>query len=128
MTVGKNTRGSKEFSREQRLIKENRQLKRELAHLRKQIARIDVDRFETIKELCQESAESNKSCQEETSSNIEALRKEWACLKCESGWLEIILYSKLGQTFYYRKCSKCENRTKGKRYNSESVKGIVINE
>jgi hypothetical protein len=125
--VGKNTRGNKEFSREQRLIKENRQLKRELAHLRKQIARIDVDRFEAIKELCQEDEENFKNTQEDPNSNIEALKREWSCLKCKSGWLEIILYSKLGQTFYYRKCNKCDHRTKGKRYNSESVKGIVIN-
>lgn len=126
--MAKNTRGTKEFTREQRLIKENRQLKRELAHLRKQIARIDVDRLETVKEMVADYQEAERLQENlgNPNSNIEALKKEWACKEtgCE-GYLEITLYSKLGTTQYYRKCNSCLNRTKGQRYDSNSVKGII---
>ncbi len=125
--VAKNTRGSKEFTREQRLIKENRQLKRELAHLRKQITRIDVDRFETIKEMVTDYQEAERLQENlgNPNSNIEALKKQWECRDCGTGTLEISLYSKMGQTFYYRKCNNCPKRTKGQRYDSNSVKGII---
>lgn len=127
--MAKNTRGSKEFTREQKLIKENRQLKRELGHLRKQISRIDFDRIETVKQMCVDYEDSKKFKEnvDEISSNIEDLRRQWACKNCEIGYLEITLYSKLGETFYFRKCNSCNNRTKGKRYDSESVKGILKN-
>lgn len=125
--MGKTTRGIKEFTREQKLIKENRQLKRELAHLRKQIARLDGDRFETLKQIVAESEESQRFQENmgPISSNIETLKKDWACRECATGFLEIVLYSKLGSTQYYRKCNSCNHRTKGKRYDSESVKGII---
>lgn len=125
--MAKNTRGSKEFSREQRLSKENKQLKKELSHLRKQIARLDGDRFETLRQMCQDSEESNRFQENmgSSSSNIETLKKDWACRKCTPGYLEIMLYPKLNQTWYYRKCNSCNNRTTGQRYDSGSVKGII---
>jgi hypothetical protein len=124
--VGKNTRGIKEFTREQRLVKENRQLKRELAHLRKQISRLNLDDLEVAKQIYFDQEEKDRFNENvgDPNSILEALKKEWACNKC-SGWLEITLYSKLGQTFYYRACNSCNNRTKGQRYDRESVKGIV---
>ena len=126
--MGKTKYGIKEFTREQRLIKENRQLKRELSHLRKQISRLDLEGLEAAKQMCfdQEEKERLNENVGEINSNLEALKKEWACSKCSSGWLEITLYSKLGVTNYYRKCNNCDNRTKGQRYDSESVKGIIV--
>lgn len=126
--MGKSKRSDKEFTREQRLVKENRNLKRELAHLRKEISKIDVDRFETVKEMVADYQEAERLQENlgNSNSNIETLKKEWACKKLNcSGYLEITLYSKLGQTHYYRKCNSCQNRTKGKRYDSLSVKGII---
>jgi len=123
--VSKNTRGVKEFTREQRLSKENKQLKRELNHLRKQIARLDVDRFETMKRLSdQDESERFEENVGSVNSNIEDLKKEWSCRACESGWLEITIYSKVGETFYFRKCSNCFKRTKGQRYTA-NVRGII---
>ena len=126
--MSKNTRGIKEFTREQKLSKENRQLKQELKHLRKQIARLDGDRFETLRQMCADNEESQRFQESIPNSNTEALKKDWACngVGC-TGYLEISLYSKLGQTYYFRKCNNCSNRTKGKRYDSESVKGIIKN-
>jgi hypothetical protein len=125
--VGKSKRSDKEFTREQRLVKENRQLKRELAHLKKQIARIDLDRFETVKQMCNDYQENERfrDSSEESISNLEEMKKTWSCNECSSGYLEIILYSKIGETYYFRKCISCNKRTVGQRYDSESVKGII---
>ena len=124
--MAKNTRGVKEFTREQKLSKENKMLKRELAHLRKQISRLDVDRFETMKEMCNDYQESERLQENlgNPTSNLEALQKEWLCRDCQTGILEICLYSKLGQTHYFRRCNNCPKRTKGQRYTAE-VKGII---
>ena len=125
--MGKSRRGHKEINREQKLSNENKRLKKELAHLRKQISRLDGDRFETLRQIAVE--EENQGFQEVQNSkpNMELLKKEWACRKSPcTGFLEIVLYPKLGKTWYYRKCNSCQNRTTGKRY-EESVKGIVKN-
>ncbi len=126
--MGKNTRGAKEFTREQKLIKENRELKRELSHLRKQISRLDLEGLEAAKQMCfdHEEKERLNETMGNPSANIEYLKKIWECNDCRNGWLEITLYSKTGQTHYYRKCTNCNNRTKGQRYD-ESVKGIIKN-
>lgn len=125
--VGKSKRSDKEFTREQRLVKENKELKRELGHLRKQISRLDSDRFETLRQMCSDQEEKERLNEDlgPPNSHIEALKKAWQCHKCSEGVLEITLYSKLGHTFYYRKCDSCQNRTKGQRYDSSSVKGII---
>lgn len=123
--MGKSKYSDKEFTKEQRLLKENRQLKQELGHLRKQIARLDNGRFETLRQMVIEQEESQRFQENMPKSNIEELKKEWACKKenC-NGFLEIVLFSKLGQTHYYRSCNSCSHRTPGKRYDNE-VKGIV---
>ena len=125
--LGKTRRGSKEYTKEQALSNENKKLKRELAHLRKQISRIDLDRYETVSRMCSEYQENERfdEMAEESNNGLEQLKKTWACRNCSLGWLEIVLYSKLGETQYFRKCNNCQKRTKGQRYNSESVKGII---
>lgn len=127
--MGKSKRADKEFTREQRLIKENRQLKQELKHLRKQITRLDGDRFETLRQIVadQEETERFQDAMGPVTSSLETLKRDWACRECKDGYLEINLYPKMGQTYYYRACNKCRHRTTGKRYDSESVKGILKN-
>ena len=125
--MGKSKRTDREFTRERKLVQENKQLKQELGHLRKQIARLDASRIETIKDMCSDYEESNKFNENvgEIGSSLERLKKEWACRKCSAGFLEITLYSKLSQTFYFRRCNNCDNRTSGQRYDEKSVKGIM---
>jgi hypothetical protein len=124
--MGKSRRGSKEITREQKLIKENRQLKRELSHLRKQISRLDLEGLEAAKQAINDQEEENRlnETMGESSSNLDHLKKIWSCNECNLGWLEITLYSKCGSTHYYRKCSSCDKRTKGQRYD-ETVRGII---
>ena len=99
-----------------------------MSHLRKQIARLDNGRMETIRQMVLENEEIKtfEKNINEISQDSESLKEIWACRECQTGFLEIVLYSKLGVTHYYRKCNSCENRTKGKRY-GEQVKGIVKN-
>lgn len=125
--MAKNTRGAKEYTKEQRLSKENKQLKKELSYLRKQIARLDGDRFEALKQMAAEDEESDQfqNFVKDANSVTEDLKKAWACKDCFTGVLEISLFNKLNQTFYFRKCNNCSKRTKSQRYDSESVKGII---
>jgi cell division septum initiation protein DivIVA len=121
--LGKSRRGNKEFTREQRLIKENRQLKQQVSQLRKQLARLDLDRYETVREMIEERRQEDRV--ESAQDLLDSLKQKWACKEpgCQ-GYLEITVYSKLGQPWYFRKCTECPNRTVAKKYTPE-VKGIV---
>src|SRR5258708_7015943 len=101
--LGKSRRGIKEYTREQRLSKENKQLKRELGQLRKILARMDLDRYDSIKEALDEH--NPESEQEFGAGFLESLKKTWACKECTDGFLEIFVYNKLGSPWYYRSCS-----------------------
>jgi predicted RNase H-like nuclease (RuvC/YqgF family) len=125
--MGKSRHGQKELTRERTLAKENRELKQELIHLRKQIARVDKKSLEVTKKMSKDH-EERKTVTTEPNENLEHLKRTWSCNECSTGFLEITLYSKIGVTHYFRKCNQCPNRTKGQRYNEESVKGIIKNE
>lgn len=123
MGKSRNTRGNKEYSREQRLIHENRELKRALAKLRKQLERIDLDRYQEIKEIVDRSyAAENEAASAQV---LADLRKIWSCHECGKGVMEICLYSRLNETWYYRHCNCCSHRTKSQKYDPESVNGII---
>jgi hypothetical protein len=122
--VGKSKRGSKEFTREQRLLHENMQLKRKVAQLRKELARLDLDRYENIKEAMEEHFPEQAA---DNTKLLASIRQAWACKmpNC-TGTLEIFLYSKMGNLWYYRLCDApgCKNRTKAQKYSPE-VKGPI---
>lgn len=138
--MGKNTRGEKEFTKEQelkhenkelrkRIIQleaENRQLTRQYSRTRKNFARMDLDRHSYVQDIIQEHINNEK---EETTSQqmLNAMKKEWQCHECEQGYLEIFLYNRRDGTFYHRMCSNpsCDHRTGGQKYDPETVKGIV---
>jgi hypothetical protein len=120
--MGKTRRGHKEYSREQQLIHENKRLKRELGALRKQLARIDLDRYDGIKELIEKSYQLEEEL--EGRQILEKLKERWRCRECARGFLEIIIYNRPDSTCYYRQCNVCSHRTKSQRY-SPSVPGII---
>lgn len=120
--MGKSRRGSKEFTKEQRLVKENKQLKQQVAQLRKQLARLDLDRYQSVKDMLEEH--SPESQPEFGAEFLENLKRTWLCDDCRNGYLEIILYNKVESTWYYRKCTNCPHRTKSQKYSPE-VKGII---
>ena len=104
-------------------------LKRELAHLRKQISRLDFEGLEAAKQTCADYEEKERLSEAvgDPNANIEHLRQKWLCSDCRNGSLEIFLYPKMGCTWYYRVCSNdsCKKRTKGQRYDESSVRGIL---
>lgn len=125
--MGKSRRGNREFNKEQKLAHENKRLKIELARVRKQLARLDLDRYENVKEMIEEHYVDNA---QEGQDILENLKKAWACKQCQSGYLEIFTYNKLDQTWYFRRCSNaptCKHRTESKRYTPD-VKGIKMRE
>lgn len=124
--MSKSRRDNRGNTREQRLQIENDKLKRQLAQLRKQLARIDLDRHANLRDIVykhyqQEEAERHAEKEREA---LEILMKEWQCNKCEVGHLEIVLLSKGDETHYFRKCNSCPHRTKLQRY-SKNVRGIL---
>jgi regulator of replication initiation timing len=120
--VGKNRRGSKEYSKEQELVYENRKLRREIGHLRKQLARVDLDRYTHVKDIIEKSYRMEEEL--EGQKILQRLRAEWKCHECERGFLQIVTYNRPDATFYYRLCNVCAHRTKSQRYNP-GVPGIL---
>ncbi len=120
--MSKNTRAEKEYTREQKLVNENKQLKRELAKLRKMLARIDLDRYSTIKDMLQEHEMKDKL--DKTEPLLSSLKEEWKCHDCLEGYLEIVIFSKVGDLWYFRACNSCQKRTKSQKYTPE-VRGLI---
>ena len=120
--IMKRNHGKKEVDQLQRLKSENKTLKRELSQIRKQMARIDLDRFDTLREMIEENQTTEEP--EFGANFLDNLKNTWLCNDCRQGHLEIILYNKVDSTWYYRKCSNCPNRTKSQKY-FPSVQGIV---
>lgn len=111
-------------TKQQELLNENKQLKKQISSLRKRLARIDLDRYDTVKELIQEHYQQDRA--EQGKEILNDLKQTWLCRVCEEGYLEILIYNHSNTTFYYRKCTDCTNRTKPKKYSTD-VKGIVKN-
>lgn len=124
--MGKSRTDRNGLTREQRLVKENQALKREIQTIRKRLARIELSRYENVKEAI-EDHERNSGLPT-TQDLLESLKKEWAC-KMEGcdGFLEVILFNKINTTYYYRKCNVCENRTPSQKHDPNTVKGIIKN-
>lgn len=123
--MGKTRRGHKERSREQELKYENQKLRREVSNLRKQLARLDLDRHSYVRDIVEEHL-AGQEVDKSTQSMLESMKNTWRCNKCKEGHLQIETYSKSGETWYYRSCSnECGNRTVGKPYDPNSVKGIL---
>lgn len=119
--MGKAKRGEREFSREQKLINENKKLKNQISSLRKQLARIDLDRYSHVRDMLDEYEEQDM--QEDAKEILETMKKDWKCRECSNGHLEVHLYNKIDKTFYYRKCTNCPHRTASQQYTPD-VQGV----
>lgn len=125
--MSRNSRDHKEYTRLQEALHENKKLKRENSSLRKQLARLDLDRHSYVKDIVDEHLAQEDQSQT-TTQTLESLKNTWKCLDCKSGFLEIHLYTKVGETWYWRQCNSCEKRTKSQQYDPDKVKGIVKND
>jgi len=121
--VGKNIRGGKEYDRLQTALHENRKLKRENAGLRKALAKLDLDRHAYVRDIVEEHY-AREDSETTTMEMLDMLKSEWKCRECNEGFLEITVYSKLGDSWYFRQCNNCKYRTKSQKY-SQNVKGLM---
>jgi len=111
-------RGEKsDFTLEERLKRENRELKREVARLRKELDRVDITQFENLKDLARQQRREEKL----KHSKERAHRDKWKCHKCGKGHMQLKMFPRRDGTFYYRICSntECHNKTTMKKYTSE---------
>lgn len=124
MSKGRRNHGSKEFSEVQRIRKEIEKLKRENASLRKQLSRVDINRYNDIQELVNQN-EMEERNQASRSKNLAYLKEKWKCFKCGVGFLKIFLLPRRDGVFYFRRCStkSCPHRTKAQKYTTE-IEGI----
>lgn len=115
-------RSDKEFSRLQQYQHENKKLKREISSLRKQLARLDLDRHDYVKEIIEKAYQLEDA--QEGQDILEKVQSEWKCRECHAGHLEIHLYTKPDGTWYYRRCTNCPHRTKSQKHHT-SVRGPI---
>lgn len=124
--MSKSRRDCRGNTREQRLQHENERLKKTINQLRKQLARVDLDRYASVRDIINKHYAEENAVQhaEKEAEILEDLKRIWLCNTCQTGHLEIILISKGNLLHYFRKCSECNNRTPLKPYN-KTVQGIV---
>lgn len=111
----------KETSLEQRLKKENEKLKRQISKLRKVIDKLDIDRYNDLKELI--ASQEYENAIDQGMENNKAKEKAWKCFDCQEGVLRIKRFENRTGMRYYRKCDMCRNRTKAKQW-TKDVDGV----
>lgn len=125
--MAKNKRRSgREHDQLQTLKNENRALKRQIASLRKQLARTDIDQYENLKTLV-EKEKKNKN-KKDIISDLEKEAKRWECWECKAGVLTRIPVFRRDGEFFFRICSNCKNRTRLKKATKNHEKGITKEE
>lgn len=96
----------------QKLRNENKKLKSMLSQLRKQISRIDVDRFQNLKDLL--DAQDRREAEDAAKERGLESDKQWECWTCRTGVLRVHVIEKPGHSIYNRVCDNpaCGHRTK----------------
>jgi hypothetical protein len=120
----KRTHREKELTQLQSVRRENEKLKKEVASLRKQLARLDLDRHSYVREIVEEHL-SQEHEETTTTQMLSSMKNEWQCHDCGTGFLEIHLYNRPDGTFYYRMCNNCKKRTTGQKYIAGKIRGII---
>ena len=110
-----------ELDQLQKLKEENKKLKKQIGSLRKQLSRIDLDRYENLKELIDKQRH-----EDEASAKTSKLLKKWKCYECGNGILKLLIFNRRDGTFYYRRCSNCDHRTRLQKYHKD-VEGVKWN-
>ncbi|MBF0442901.1 MAG: hypothetical protein HQK54_13425 [Oligoflexales bacterium] len=120
MGKSRNSRGSrKEHDEIHHLREENQKLKRQLNRLRKQIARVDMDKFQNIREVIEAQQKEDDAFVEEMKQK--KLIEHWQCFKCGRDYLRLIIIYRPDGDFYFRRCPTCNKRTKLKKLEENVV-------
>lgn len=104
-----------------KLKHENKRLKRELSSLRKQLSRIDLDRYHNLKEFVLQN--DSKEAEAELIKNKEDVKKFWTCWDCGKDYLRMVTFERRDGVHYYRKCGTCNYRTKMQKLNKDTRVG-----
>lgn len=111
-------RGEKsDFTLEEKLKKENKQLKREVRKLRNLVKRADFARIEHLENLVAEQREFDKTIKK----NEKKAKEKWLCFECKKGYMMPRIFPRKDGDYYYRLCNSqsCDNRTKMKKLTKE---------
>jgi hypothetical protein len=112
--------GESELKEIRRLRLENQKMRKQISALRKQLSRIDIDRYQHLKDMIEEHEQQDDQFDSKVA--LAELKKKWECHECKQDYLKLIIVPRADATFYFRKCS-CGHRTKLKKYTQE-VEGI----
>ena len=122
--MGKNKSSKKPRKDQSTLQKANREikmLKRQLSRLKKVISRIDMDDYNNIQEAREAQLRERKELKKENKKVDESER--WSCFSCKEDYLRLVIYQKVNEPYYFRRCPYCGNRTKSQKFD-DSVEGI----
>lgn len=118
---GRKFRGSSEYDLIERLKQENKKLKQQISQLRKQLSRIDLDRYQNLRDLIIKYDKLED--QEAMKDAIEDLKEVWKCFECKEGYLMMMTYERNDGVHYFRKCNNCSHRTKMQKLTSKTKPG-----
>jgi len=116
--VSKRKHCDKDYDMLDRLKQENKQLKRQLGNLKKQLDRVHPGNIEEIRAFAARQEERNRRKAEKRKE-----KKAWECYECGRGTLYIVKVPHPKGQQYFRSCDFCEHRTKAKPY-TDKVKGL----
>ena len=116
-----NKYNDREFDLLQKMKHENEKLKKQNKTLRRQLQKVDIDRYQNLKDIIQKQYEQDLEDQFKEDNN--KLIRRWECHKCEEGFLKLYTISRRDGAFYYRKCTECNNKTPIKPY-TDKIEGI----
>ena len=121
----KNHNKDSDWSDSKKLKEENKKLRRTVQSLRKQLSRIDVDRYQHLQELVEAQIKEDKQFHAEPKreSKREESKEKWRCFECEEDYLRILVFNRADGVHYFRRCPSCGNKTRMKRYH-DGVQGI----
>jgi len=95
-----------------------KKLKREIAGLRKQIDRLDLDRFASFKEALDRIDEIEME-QTARRKDKEIQKEKWRCWDCNTGTMRLKVWDRLDGPHYQRVCDHCNKRTTMKKWTPE---------
>lgn len=106
----------KEYDEMQRIKQENKKLREQIGKLRKVIKNIDIEQYNFVQDLL-----NSETFEEDNTQKIaqKKLEKKWECFTCGKGVMRLITLNRAGEPYYMRKCDKCDNRTKLKKYTND---------
>jgi rubrerythrin len=120
----RSSRSDTEQTEVKRLRYENQKLKKQISQLRKQLSRIDIDRYTNLKEMIEAQAAEDESFDSKV--QLEELKQKWMCHECNQDYLRIVIVPRADGVFYIRKCPTCSYRTKLKKY-TDGIDGFNSN-